>query len=67
MNIETQEKIATEIYDNIWDMNLQELRDFHMCFCQNLYFSMQKLTKQDISEDFIEKHFNLSEHMKKIK
>jgi len=67
MNEKIQEKIGTEAYSNIWDMDLATLRDFHVCFCLNTYYAMQTVTQQDISEEFIKKHFDLSRNINRIK
>lgn len=55
-----QDKILKSIITNIYDLDKDQLFDLHLSFCINAYFSMQSITKQDLSEELIEKHKLLS-------
>jgi len=51
-----QEDILTEVFEDIWDMDLKQLRDFHGAFALNVLASMQEVTQQDITKEFVTKH-----------
>jgi hypothetical protein len=60
------QKIGTEVYTNILDMDLEVLRNFHFAFCLHMYNAFQEMTEQDLKDEFIEKHKNLSEEIIRI-
>lgn len=61
MDKEIAERIAHEVYENIWDLNLNQLKDLHVAFILNVFFSMQEVTEQNILDEFLIKHKKLSE------
>lgn len=64
--MKTPLEILTEINEDVWDMSYEELRNFHGIFAINVFHSMQEVTTQDISNEFIIKHFELAKKFNKI-
>lgn len=61
-----KEYIVTELYQDIWDMTQNELKDFHIALCMNMLVSMQRICDRDITLEFLDKHKELSKKIIEI-